>query len=166
MKEFTTFWKIFRVLCIVQLILVAFLGVKSFGQLFSGSQTLLYLVNTIAYTMVFLFVYQGLSILNYNYPDQPLSAKQKRAFNLLYLVNFVLIAFLFAQVVNDWWMVRFVFDPGIAKNSNWFVMTAFILMSWIIFIIHLITLGGMFKLRRQIHQNTVNTWYDQFDQQP
>lgn len=165
MKEFTSFWKLFRVLCIVQLILVAFLGVRSFGLIFTRNSTLLYLVNTIAYTMVFLFVYQGLSILNYNYPDQPLSTKQKRAFNLLYLINFVLIAFLFAQVVNDWWMVRFVFDPTIAKNTGWYVMTAFLLMSWVIFIIHLITLGGMFKLRRHIYQNTVNTWYDQFDQQ-
>lgn len=165
MKEFTTFWKIFRVLCIVQLILVAFLGVRSFGLLFTRDNVLLYFVNTIAYTMVFLFVYQGLSILNYNYPDQPLSPKQKRVFNLLYLINFILIAFLFAQVVNDWWMVRFVFDPAIAKSTAWYVMTAFLLMSWVIFIIHLITLGGMFKLRRHIYQNTVNTWYDQFNQQ-
>lgn len=166
MKEFTTFWKVFRVLCIVQLILVAFLGVKSFGQLFTRENTLLYLVNTAAYTMVFLFVYQGLSILNYNYPDQPLTAKQKRMFNLLYLVNFILIAFLFARVVNDWWMVRFVFDPVIVKSTGWYTMTAFLLMSWLIFIIHLITLGGMFKLRRFIHENTLNSWYNQFDQKP
>jgi hypothetical protein len=166
MKEFTTFWKVFRLLCIIQLILVAFLGIRSFGLLFSRENTLLYLINTAAYTMVFLFVYQGLSILNYNYPDQPLSAKQKRTFNLLYLANFILIAFLFAQVVNGLWMVRFVFDPEAAKRPGWYMMTAFLLMSWMIFIIHLITLGGMFKLRRFIHQNTVNTWYDQFDQKP
>jgi hypothetical protein len=166
MKEFTTFWKLFRLLCIVQLILVAFQGVRSFGLLFTRESTLLYFVKTVAYTMVFLFVYHGLSILNYNYPDQPLSAKQKRVFNLLYLVNFILIAFLFAQVLNDWWMVRFVFDPEIVKSTGWYTMTAFLLMSWFIFIIHLITLGGMFKLRRFIHQNTLNTWYHQFDQKP
>jgi hypothetical protein len=145
---------------------VAFLGIRSFGLLFSRENTLLYLINTAAYTMVFLFVYHGLSILNYNYPDQPLSAKQKRLFNLLYLVNFILIAFLFARVVNDWWMVRFVFDPEVVKNNSWYMMTALLFMSWLIFIIHLITLGGMFKLRRFIHQNTLNTWYDQFGQQP
>jgi hypothetical protein len=150
----------------VQLILVAFQGVRSFGLLFTRESTLLYFVKTVAYTMVFLFVYHGLSILNYNYPDQPLSAKQKRVFNLLYLVNFILIAFLFAQVLNDWWMVRFVFDPEIVKSTGWYTMTAFLLMSWFIFIIHLITLGGMFKLRRFIHQNTLNTWYHQFDQKP
>ena len=166
MKEFTTFWKVFRFLCIIQLILVAFQGIKYFGQLFSRENTLLQLVNMAAYTMVFLFVYQGLSILNYNYPDQPLSAKQKRSFNILYLVNFILIAFLFARVVNDWWMVRYVFDPNIAKSTGWYTMTAFLLISWLIFIIHLIALGGMFKLRRFIHENTVNTWYNQFDQKP
>src|SRR5690349_12151834 len=135
MKEFTTFWKVFRFLCIIQLMLVAFLGIRSFGLLFSRESTLLYLVNTAAYTLVFLFVYQGLSILNYNYPDQPLSAKQKRMFNVLYLINFILIAFLFARVVNDWWMVRYVFDPEAAKRPAWYVMTAFLFMSWLIFII-------------------------------
>lgn len=164
MKEFTAFWKVFRILCILQLILVAFLGVKSFGQLFSQSSTLLNLVNVVAYTIVFMFVYHGLSILNYNYPDQPLSDKQKRMFNILYLSNFILIAFLFARIVNDWWMVRFIFDKNIVRSNGWYVMTAFWLISWLIFIIHFITLGGMFKLRHFIHQNTLNTWYDQFDQ--
>jgi hypothetical protein len=27
-------------------------------------------------------------------------------------------------------------------------------------------LAGMFKLRRLIYQNTINTWYQQFDQKP
>jgi hypothetical protein len=150
----------------VQLILVAFLGVQSLGLLFSRDNALLYLINIIAYTAVFLFVYHGLSILNYNYPDTPLSARQKRLFNVLYLINFLLIAFLFARVVNDWWMVRLVFDPEGQRDYAWYIMTAFVLISWIIFIIHLVTLAGMFRLRRFIHENTINTWYDQFDQKP
>lgn len=166
MKEFTMFWKIFRVLCIVQLILVAFLGVQSLGLLFSRGNPLLYLINMLAYTAVFLFVYHGLSILNYNYPDTPLSARQKRLFNVLYLINFLLVAFLFARVVNDWWMVHLVFDPESRRDYAWYVMTALLLISWFIFIIHLVTLAGMFRLRRFIHENTINTWYDQFDQKP
>src|SRR5687767_8694990 len=116
MKEFTTSWKIFRFLCIVQLILVAFLGMQSLGTFFSGGGMLLSFININAYALVFWFVYHGLSILNYNYPDTPLSARQKRIFNVLYVINFVLIAFLFAQVVNNWWRVHIVFDAGYPRN--------------------------------------------------
>src|SRR4051812_37276640 len=102
MKGITTSWKIFRAVCIVQMILVAFQGMLSFSSLFYKTHILQSLISAVAYAFVFLFVYQGLSILNYNYPDIPLTVKQKRSFNILYLVNFLLIAFLFAQVVNTW----------------------------------------------------------------
>ncbi|HEX6426391.1 MAG TPA: hypothetical protein VF008_01845 [Niastella sp.] len=166
MKGFTTFWKIFRAICIVQLVLVAFLGVQSLGMLFYKSNILVSCIDIAAYSLVFLFVYHGLSILNYNYPDVPLSSKQKRIFNVLYLINFILIAYLFAQVVNTWWMVHIVFDTEIQKNYNWVMATAVLSLSWFIFLIHLVFLAGMFRLRRLIHENTISTWYEQFDQKP
>ncbi|THU40915.1 hypothetical protein FAM09_02020 [Niastella caeni] len=166
MKGLTTFWKIFRAVCIVQLVLVAFLGVQAFAMLFYKSNILVRCIDLAAYTLVFLFVYHGLSILNYNYPDVPLSPRQKRVFNILYLINFILIAYLFAQVVNTWWMVHIVFDSEIQKNNNWVMATAVLLLSWFIFLIHLAFLAGMFRLRRFIHQNTVGSWYEQFDQKP
>jgi hypothetical protein len=168
MKGLTSGWKAFRTICIVQLILVAFKGMLSFREVFYPANALVGIINTIAYTLVFIFVYHGLSMLNYNYPDIPLSPKQKRWFNILYLINFILIAFLFAQVVNSWWMVPFVFDIG-SFNSNkgaWLYVTAMVLIAWLLFIIHFIFLAGMFKLRRVIYENTIHTWYDQFDQKP
>ena len=166
MKGFTTSWKIFRAFCIVQLILVAFKGILSFSQLFYQRNILISCVDIIAYGLVFLFVYNGLSMLNYNYPDIPLSPKQKRTFNILYLINFILISFLFAQVVNNWWLVPFVFKPGSVSKNYWYIMTAQLLFSWIIFIIHLVFLAGMNQLRRFIHQNTISSWYNQFEQKP
>lgn len=165
MKEFTLFWKLFRVICILQLILVAFKGIFAISQLFYSGSILLTLINIIAYTFVFLFVYHGLSMLNYNYPDVPLSLKQKRSFNILFLINFILISFLFAQVVNTWWMTPLVFDGGFAKKY-WFMLTAQLAFPWLIFIIHLIFLAGMFRLRRTIYKNTIDTWYEQFDKKP
>ena len=166
MKGLTTGWKAFRTVCIVQLILVAFKGMFSLREIFIQANALVGFINIIAYTLVFIFVYHGLSMLNYNYPDVPLSPKQKRWFNILYLLNFILIAFLFAQIVNSWWMVPFVFDLiNINKNKGaWFYITAMVLISWGIFIMHFIFLAGMFKLRRVIYENTINTWYNQFDQ--
>ncbi|OQP55983.1 hypothetical protein A4H97_20565 [Niastella yeongjuensis] len=168
MKGLTTSWKAFRTACIVQLILVAFKGMFSFREVFIQNNALVGFINIIAYALVFIFVYHGLSMLNYNYPDVPLSPKQKRWFNILYLINFILIAFLFAQIINNWWMARFVFDLGTfnASKAAWLYGSALFSISWFIFIIHFVFLAGMFKLRRAIHENTINTWYDQFDQKP
>jgi hypothetical protein len=162
------FWKLFRTICIVQLILVAFKGMLAFGEVFYQSNVVVGIIGIIAYTLVFIFVFNGLSMLNYNFPDIPLSPKQKRWFNILYLINFILIAFLFAQVVNSWWMTGFVFDKTSfsSNKSAWFFTTALLLVSWLVFIIHFVFLAGMFKLRRLIYQNTINTWYQQFDQKP
>jgi hypothetical protein len=165
MQGFTTSWKLFRALCIVQLILVAFKGIYSFSHLFFGTNKLVSSIDMIAYALVFIFVYQGLSMLNYNYPDIPLSPKQKRSFNILYLINFILIAYLFAQVVNNWWILPYVFKSGIIKNY-WYIMGSQLLSPWLIFIIHLVFLGGMYNLRRLIHQNTISSWYEQFEQKP
>jgi len=166
MKGLTTLWKAFRTICIAQLILVAFKGMLSFREVFYTANALVGIIDIIAYAVVFIFVYHGLSMLNYNYPDVPLSPKQKRWFNILYLINFILIAFLFAQVVNSWWMVPFVFSMAAisANKGAWFYITAMVLISWFIFIMHFIFLAGMFRLRRVIHENTINTWYNQFDQ--
>lgn len=168
MKGFTTSWKIFRSVCIVQLILVAFKAMMSLGEVLFKGNTLVGLINIIAYALVFVFVYHGLSMLNYNYPDVPLSQKQKRWFNILYIINFILIAFLFAKVVNIWGMWNVIFDPETYQKYkiNWLNFTAQLLLPWSIFIIHFVFLAGMFRLRRFIHENTINTWYQQFDQKP
>jgi len=166
MKGFTIFWKIFRAICIVQLILVAFKGILSFSQLFYSGNKLLNFIDIIAYALMFLFVYHGLSILNYNYPDIPLTQKQKRSFNILFLINFIFIAFLFAQVVNNWWLIPFLFNSKDISNKVWYTLIAQPLISWTIFIIHLLFLAGMYQLRRFIHKNTISSWYQQFDQKP
>lgn len=162
MTALTTGWKIFKTICIVQLVLVAFQGMLTLSGLFSAQHILMSIIEIIVYTCVFIFVYEGLSILNYNYPDIPLSPKQKRSFNLLFIANFLFIAFLFARVVNTWSIMPYLFTNNLS-NFNWFYIIVLFFFSWFIFIIHLIFLAGMFRLRRQIHQNTISGWYQQFD---
>jgi hypothetical protein len=166
MRDSTSSWKIFRAICILQLILVAFKGIFSFSQIFYPGNKLISFIDLIAYALVFFFVYHGLSILNYNYPDTPLSTKQKRSFNILFLINFILIAYLFAQVVNNWWLVPYLFKPGQGRFNYWYILVSHLLFSWFIFIIHLVFLAGMYQLRRFIHKNTISSWYEQFEQKP
>lgn len=150
----------------MQLVLVALKGMQSLSRVFDKGNVVISCIDTVAYALIFLFVYHGLSILNYNYPDTPLSPRQKRLFNILYLINFILIAYLFAQVVNNWWLVSLIFDPENPFKNYRLIWTALLLFSWLIFIIHLIILAGMFRLRRFIHENTISTWYEQFEQRP
>jgi hypothetical protein len=163
MTGLTTGWKLFRIICIVQLVLVAFQGMLTISGLFGAKHIIMGLIELIVYTCVFVFVYNGLSMLNYNYPDIPLSPKQKRSFNLLFLFNFLFIAFLFARVVNTWDIFFILFEADNLTIKNWFITIVYYISPWFVFIIHLIFLAGMFKLRRLIHQNTISGWYQHFD---
>src|SRR5262245_16696546 len=104
MKGNSKGWRVFRAVCIIQMVLVAFQGMLSFSGLFTGKHIVTSIVEILVYTGVFVFIYEGLSILNYNFPQIPLSQKQKRRFNILFLINFLFIALLFARVVNTWWV--------------------------------------------------------------
>jgi len=163
MKSITSSWKVFRAVCIVQLILVAFKGMLSLSALFYRDNVLLNLVKIIAYGLIFWFLFHGLSMLSYNYPDIPLSGKQKRAFNILFLLNSLLVAFLFAQVVNTWWIAGWLFETHLVYRSVLFALLQQWMLAWIIFLIHLAVLGGLFRLRQLIYQNTISTWYQQFE---
>jgi amino acid transporter len=163
MNELTLRWKIFRLLCIFQLLAIVYPLVIEITYLFDGNDTLRELINIVCYGTVFIYVCLGLSVLSENYPDTPLSTSQKRRFNLLFLFNFLLIAFLFAKVVSGWWIVPYIFNPSYSWNAIPFVFIFTILLRLFTFVFHLAFLWGMYRLRQQIHQNSVTSWYEQFD---
>jgi hypothetical protein len=134
-------------------------------RLFNGNNFWGDLIGVISYTLVFLFLCQALSILSENYPDTPLTVSQKRRFNLLFLINFILIAFLFAKTVNVWRIIPFINMASIMRSNLFFNLLFFIFQSIVVFIFHLLFLYGMYRLRQLIYQNTVAGWYQQFDAQ-
>lgn len=152
-------------MCILQLIMVLYSLVMHAIRLFNSNNTWGDLIGVISYALVFLFLCQGLSILNDNYPDTPLTVSQKRRFNLLFLINFILIAFLFAKTVNMWRIIPFINMASIMRSNLFFNLLFFIFQSIVVFIFHLIYLYGMYRLRQLIYQNTVAGWYQQFDGQ-
>jgi hypothetical protein len=158
-------WKLFRIMCILQLIMVLYSLVMHAIRLFNSNNTWGDLIGMISYALVFLFLCQGLSILNDNYPDTPLTVSQKRRFNLLFLINFILIAFLFAKTVNMWRIIPFINMASIMRSNLFFNLLFFIFQSIVVFIFHLLFLYGMYRLRQLIYQNTVAGWYQQFDGQ-
>jgi hypothetical protein len=158
-------WKVFRLMCIFQLIMVLYSLVMSSIRLFTGTNTWSDLIGIISYALIFLFLCLGLSILNDNFPDTPLTLTQKRRFNILFLVNFILIAFLFAKTVQVWRIMPFINIGTIIKSSLFFNLLFFIFQTIVVFIFHLLFLYGMYRLRQLIYQNTVTGWYEQFDRQ-
>ncbi len=158
-------WKLFRIMCILQLIVVLFCLVWDTVRLFSGGNTWVELLGVSSYALVFLFLCQGLAILNDNYPDTPLTQSQKRRFNLLFLANFILIAFLFSKVVVVWQLLPFLNMVDVMKSYILYNFTFLLLRTVFVFIFHLLFLFGMYRLRQLIYKNTVNGWVQQFDQQ-
>lgn len=159
----TPSWKLFRFCCIIQMVLVALQLMLSLSGIFYRVKIIYPLTELLAYGIVFIFVYMGLSLLNYNYPDSPLTPRQRRNFNWLFLVNFLLIAYLFGQVISEWRRVI----PWITLVEGRFIdylsLVAMLAMNIFIFILHLVFLGGMYQLRRVIYQNTMSSWYNQFE---
>ena len=121
------------------------------------------ITEVVVYAIMFYFVYMGLSLLNDNYPDTPLTTRQRRHFNWLFLINFLLITYLFAQVIAE---ARRVFPwiLEIEAGTGTYIRTLTVLVINIfVFLLHVVFLGGMFQLRRVIYQNTMKNWYNQFD---
>jgi hypothetical protein len=69
MIELTAGWKLFRVVCIIQMIVVSLELILSVGGLFSQKVFFYSVFSTLIYFVILVFLYQGLSLINYNYPD-------------------------------------------------------------------------------------------------
>lgn len=164
MKNLPASWKAFRIGCFVQMILVILEWGFSVRWLFRGHNPLVPLLEIIAYSLIFIFLYKGLSLLNENYPATPLTIKQKRQFNWLFIINVLLIAFLFAQVIVEWrWAIQLVFVLRASFYAG-LLITHSLISGVLIFLFHIVFLWGMIRLRRVIHTNTLKDWYNQFEE--
>jgi hypothetical protein len=165
MHELTTGWKLFRIVCILQMIAVGLQLILSAGALFYSSHKFFHIVSFIAYLLIFVFLYQGLSLINYNYPDTPLSAKQKKNFNWLFLLNFLLIAFLFSDLVSEWRRLAPFLAMFEGSILNYILLGFTLLLAVLVFCFHLVFLVGMYRLRRVIYKNSIELWQNQFSEQ-
>jgi hypothetical protein len=162
MQELSTGWKLFRVACILQMIAVGLQLIFNGGRLFHGNFRVHAVIAVLVYGLNFAFLYQALSILNYNYPDTPLSGRQKKSFNWLYLLNFLCITFLFADLVREWKSTVPFLDNFQASLLIYLMVIFPVILTVFIFIFHIVFLVGMYNLRRLIYKNTVEKWQDQF----
>jgi hypothetical protein len=155
MRELPGRWKIFKAACIIQMILVILMLVISASGIFYEANIGWRFFETICYGTMMLFLYNGFSLLNDNYPDQALTPQQKRSFNILFLFNFLMIAFLFAKVVAQWRYFSLFTKTRLEGNVNLLVYLPLVI-ALLIFVLHLIYLAGMYRLRLVITENAHN----------
>ena len=144
-------WKVFRLMCLFQMALAGLsAGHGLVFFFFTGS--LFRLLDVICFTAIFLFAYLGQSLINYNYPDVTPQGRQKKYFNILYIVNFFLLSFIGAHLYNERWVVFIVIENEVNFLTGLLIMLAFIVYA-LIFALQLYLLYGMFRLRRELYRN-------------
>ena len=157
-------WKIFKVVAIIQLIFATFKTFLAFAGLFVGGVPFLSLLEIVTYGLMVAFVTLGFSVVNYNFPDTPLSTSRKRWFNYLFLLNFLLIAVLFAKAISEWGLLHLYFDGefvgSVVSKIYYYFLT---IHNTVIFLIHFYLLYSMYRLRKEIYSNSEGTWIDEFN---
>src|SRR5436189_5707498 len=96
------FWLIIlRIICIIQILIATFLCLSSFiGLLMRGE--LILVLSVIAFGFIAALPILAFTTYNMYYPDKLIEGKQKKYFNRIFLINFLLIAFLFVFIFRDY----------------------------------------------------------------
>jgi hypothetical protein len=149
----STGWKIFRLVCVLQMILAAFIlfsGLFKFFRYASFAEVFRLLL----FLLIMLLSIFAVNTLNNNYPDTPITGNQKRTFNRLFLLNFLFLAVLFGLIIAEYRQVSGIAvlldRPIIRLRFSYYMM----LLSYItVLIFQFVILFGLYDLRRILYIN-------------
>lgn len=155
----TRFWLIMlQIICILQtLIAIVRCFTSLFGLLMGGGFMLL--LQAIAFGFITALSILTIAIYNNNYPDKPVEGRQKKYFNRIFLINFLLIAFLFGFVFRDY-HDAILQSGSLDSVSEPLVFFVPFIISCSILIFHFSILYGLYWLRRQINNNISPKQFD------
>ena len=155
----TRFWLIMlRIICILQTLMAIVQCLTSLFGVLMGS--FMMLLQAIAFGFIAALPILTFTVYNNNYPDKLIEGRQKKIFNRIFLINFLLIAFLFGFVFRD-------YRDAILQSRTLGVGSGFDLVFFIPFIIscctlifHFSILYGLYWLRRKINNNVSRKQFD------
>ena len=154
------FWLILlRVICVIELILAVFQCFFSLIGLLSGQ--FVFLLQAIAFAFIALLPIFTFTLIGTNFPDKIIAGKQRKNFNRIFLVNFLLIAFLFGFFFKDLGNVQ-----TLAKDleTPFYKLDIFflggLLISSIMLVLHFCILYGLYWLRSHINYNASRKQFD------
>ena len=146
-------WKLFRAICIIQMIGAAF---NELDVLFSFFRYARWggVISLIVFLAILLLTIFGINLLNNNYPDEPIEGRQKRYFNRLFLVNFLFIAFLFGFVFAEFRSLSQLASLG-SKQIFELPFSIFLMLITytVMLLLQLAILYGLYKLRLELNEN-------------
>ena len=154
------FWLIvLRIICISQVILAVFHSFVSLIGFFSGQ--FVFLLQAIAFGLIALLPIFTMVLIGTNFPDRIIAGKQRKNFNRVFLINFLLIAFLFGFFFKDLRNVQAIarvmatpfFKLGILALGG-------LLISFIMLVFHFFILYGLYWLRSHINYNASRKEFD------
>lgn len=146
-------WKLYRLLCVCQVILALYLLFASMigfvtVSSFAGA------IRILVYLMVASIAVLAINILNKNYPDTPITGRQKSTFNWLFLLNFLFLALLFGFVIAEYRSLK---ELAALIQKDFIALPASLIIIFIaqllLLLFQLIILYGLYELRRFLHEN-------------
>jgi hypothetical protein len=146
-------WKMFRIICLLQLLLSSFFTITAIISFFEAGGFSGF-IRMILFLFILLLAIIALSILNNNYPDVPVTGKQKTNFNRLFLVNFLFLAFLFGIIIAEYREAKSI-AVLLARPFFTLPFELFIplLMNIVTLVFQFIILYGLYHLRRELYVN-------------
>lgn len=146
-------WKLFRAICIVQMIAAA---VNVLDILFNFFRYASWsgLVGLVLFTSIMLLTILAVNLLNNNYPDNPVEGKQKKSFNRLFIINFLFLTFLFGFIIAEFRSLNqlaITTDKSISDLPFSIFLMLAIYSCTLIF--QLIILYGLYRLRLELYSN-------------
>jgi len=153
-------WKFFGLICVLQLLATAFFSITSFINLLQLG-LFYFLLQTIAFVLMTRLTILALNILNNNYPDVPVGGRQKTIFNWLFLLNFLLLAFLFGLVIAEYKNLKALtnlLDRSIFSLPFKWLLPFFIYS--IILVFQFIILYGLYAIRIELYRNFMKKQFE------
>jgi len=161
----TRFWLIIlRIVCIVQILIAVFQCLSSFtGLVLEGE--FIFLLQSIAFAFIAILPIMTFNISNNYFPDKIIEGRPKKNFNRIFLINFLLISFLFGFVFQDFKDYRnSVKISHVFSDAAKYKLPVAYLISFIIscamLIIHFSILYGHYWMRRYINNNGNRKQFD------
>jgi len=112
------------------------------------------ILKVLLFVLIFMLTILAINIINNNYPDIPVSGKQKTNFNRLFLLNFIFLVFMFGILISEYRQLSILatlFNRSLLRLP--FDLFTPLLISLFMLIFQFVILYGLYELRRELYFN-------------
>ena len=159
-------WKLFRIVCILQMLSASVFMIMGTIRFFETGGFSAF-IRIALFLVIFLQTILAVTILNSNYPDVPVTGKQKTNFNRLFLLNFLFLVFLFGIIFAEYRQLNALAElTGKPVFTLPFELFVYLISSLAILIFQFIILYGLYLLRRELYINFMKREFEFEKNQP